>query len=127
MSVTVSHDASLRHLNSFGIQASANRLIEVNDDRDLDQAIDLCGDSGPELILGGGSNLLIVAPIRGTVLRLASAHQTIIGQFIELETAALPAALKTFDAVKKTKLKNYPFPKFITAYLQDTTKPMQLF
>ena len=80
MSVTVSHDASLRHLNSFGIQASANRLIEVNDDRDLDQAIELCGDSGPELILGGGSNLLIVAPIRGTVLRLAAAHQTIIGQ-----------------------------------------------
>jgi A/G-specific adenine glycosylase len=61
------------------------------------------------------------------VFRQQLTHQTIIGQFIELETAALPPALKTFEAVKKTQLKNYPFPKFITAYLQDTTKPMQLF
>jgi A/G-specific adenine glycosylase len=61
------------------------------------------------------------------VFRQQLTHQTIIGQFIELEAASLPPALKEYEPVKKTQLKNYPFPKFITGWLQNNTKPMQLF
>ncbi len=61
------------------------------------------------------------------VYRQQLTHQTIIGQFIELETAALPASLKDYELVKKSKLVNYAFPKFITAYLYNNSKPTQLF
>jgi len=61
------------------------------------------------------------------VFRQQLTHQTIIGQFIELEADAVPATLKNYELVKNARLVNYPFPKFITAYLQQQSKPMQLF
>jgi A/G-specific adenine glycosylase len=61
------------------------------------------------------------------VFRQQLTHQKIAGQFIELETATLPAAMHNYELVKKTAVKNYPFPKFITAWLQQESKPMQLF
>ena len=61
------------------------------------------------------------------VFRQQLTHQTIIGQFIELETPDPPDTLKDYELVKKSLLINYPFPKFITAYLQKQNKPMQLF
>ena len=61
------------------------------------------------------------------VFRQQLTHQTIIGQFIELETPALPDILKDYELVKNSLLVNYPFPKFITAYMQMPGKPMQLF
>ncbi|HTE09754.1 MAG TPA: A/G-specific adenine glycosylase [Chitinophagaceae bacterium] len=61
------------------------------------------------------------------VFRQQLTHQTIIGQFIELETPSPPDTLKDYELVKKSLLINYPFPKFITAYLQKQSKPMQLF
>jgi len=61
------------------------------------------------------------------VYRQQLTHQTIIGQFIELETDRVPAALKNYERVKKSLLENYPFPKFITSYLQRDSNPLQLF
>ena len=61
------------------------------------------------------------------VYRQQLTHQTIVGQFIELEISALPATLKDYELIKKSSLSNYPFPRFITAYLQKESKPMQLF
>ena len=61
------------------------------------------------------------------VFRQQLTHQTIIGQFIELEATAVPGTLKNYELVKNTLLPNYPFPKFITAYLQEQSKAMQLF
>ncbi len=61
------------------------------------------------------------------VFRQQLTHQTIIGQFIELEILSLPDLLKDYKPVKKSLLANYPFPKFINAYLQNESRPMQLF
>ena len=58
------------------------------------------------------------------VYRQQLTHQTIIGQFIELN-AAKP--LKDYELVKQTQLKSYPFPKLITQYMENRVKPMQLF
>jgi A/G-specific adenine glycosylase len=44
-------------------------------------------------------------------------HQTIVGQFIELEMDKVPAALKSYQRVRKITLKKYPFPRLITSYL----------
>jgi A/G-specific adenine glycosylase len=54
-------------------------------------------------------------------------HQTIAGQFIELETGTIPVMPGNYELVKKTAVKKYPFPKFITAWLQQESKPLQLF
>ncbi|MEO5683471.1 MAG: A/G-specific adenine glycosylase [Chitinophagaceae bacterium] len=54
-------------------------------------------------------------------------HQTIIGQFIEMESDELPSSLNDYELVEKSSLTDYPFPKFITAYLQAPAKPLQLF
>jgi A/G-specific adenine glycosylase len=54
-------------------------------------------------------------------------HQHIAGQFIELETATLPAAFSAYEPVKKTALKKLAFPKFITGWMQQQSRPLRLF
>ena len=54
-------------------------------------------------------------------------HQTIVGQFIELEMESVPASLTGYQLIRKTMLKKYPFPKLIAFYLQQQSKPLQLF
>lgn len=45
-------------------------------------------------------------------------HQTINGQFVKV-TVSLPIDLKNFQLITASKLKQLPFPKFITTYLKD--------
>jgi A/G-specific adenine glycosylase len=45
-------------------------------------------------------------------------HQTITGRFIVLELFSPPPGFKDYERVKWTALKKYPFPRFITSYLQ---------
>ena len=61
------------------------------------------------------------------VFRQQLTHQTIVGQFIELEATSRTPAAPGDEWVKRSLLGNYPFPKFITAYLQAQSQPMQLF
>lgn len=61
------------------------------------------------------------------VFRQQLTHQIIAGQFIELETVSTPVTMNHYEMVKKTAVRKYPFPKFITAWLQQQSKPMQLF
>ncbi len=51
--------ADLTSRNSFGIRATARRLVEVTDAAALPDALAALGDT-PPLVLGGGSNLLFV-------------------------------------------------------------------
>ncbi|MFT3932710.1 MAG: A/G-specific adenine glycosylase [Chitinophagaceae bacterium] len=62
-----------------------------------------------------------------TVYRQQLTHQTIVGQFIELETAKVPALLKDYELVKRSQLSSYPFPKLIAHYISQPNKPSQLF
>ncbi len=54
-------------------------------------------------------------------------HQTIVGQFIEIETDKIPGTLTGYELVPAAHIKDYPFPRFITAWLQQESKPLQLF
>lgn len=72
MSVRISHNASLQPFNTFAVPASAATLVELFDERSLDQALLACGPRGPELVLGGGSNLLFTRSLEGSVLRVAT-------------------------------------------------------
>lgn len=46
-------------------------------------------------------------------------HQTIEGLFVHVFVKTKPVISGNYEWVKKTKLKTYPFPRFITAYLQE--------
>lgn len=48
-------------------------------------------------------------------------HQTICGQFVELQLQKAPSLGKDFKAVLRRDLDNYAFPKFMITYLQEKT------
>ncbi len=59
------HDASLRALNTFGFDETADCLVALTD---LAQLSQLDALPGPLRILGGGSNVLLTGPVIGTVV-----------------------------------------------------------
>lgn len=70
--VRISSNHSLRELNTFAVAATAGQYIELHDDSAITQALEACGGDGPELILGGGSNVLLTRSLPGTVLRVVT-------------------------------------------------------
>jgi UDP-N-acetylmuramate dehydrogenase len=63
--VKVNERASLQALNTFGVNATAAFLIELNDEEDLLTAPAF--NASTDLIMGGGSNMLLVSDVPGTV------------------------------------------------------------
>lgn len=70
----------LGHLNTFGIQSSADYFVEFHNTEELALLLKAI-PKNPLMILGGGSNILITQPIQGTVL-----HNKIKGISIVEET-----------------------------------------
>jgi len=83
---------SLKHFNTFGIDAKADVYIPVNDDGMLDalrRDPDLSGL--PRLVLGGGSNLLLTGDFPGLVLHMTTQGIAVVGQderFVYVKAAA---------------------------------------
>ena len=73
--------ASLRQLNTFGIDATAKVCLEVESVTDL-QAVraDPVLSALPRLVLGGGSNVLLTRDFDGLVLHMASRGRAIAGE-----------------------------------------------
>jgi UDP-N-acetylmuramate dehydrogenase len=62
-------DASLKHLNSFAVEARAGRLFELESEQDLKTFIaEHHFDPTRDLIMGGGSNILFAGDIEGSVI-----------------------------------------------------------
>ena len=62
-------DASLRHLNSFSVEARARQLLELESEEDLQSfASEHRFDHKRDLILGGGSNVLFAGDVEGSVI-----------------------------------------------------------
>jgi UDP-N-acetylmuramate dehydrogenase len=63
------HNASLKHLNSFSVEAHAGQLLELESEEDLQAFISNHRfNKDRDLILGGGSNILFAADVEGTVV-----------------------------------------------------------
>ena len=61
--------ASLKHLNSFSVEARASQLLELEIEHDLQTfTADHHFDPAHDLILGGGSNILFAGDVKGTVV-----------------------------------------------------------
>lgn len=56
--------ASLRPFNTFGVEASAAALVEIESPEDLEKVE---FDADTDLVLGGGSNILFAGDVPGTV------------------------------------------------------------
>jgi UDP-N-acetylmuramate dehydrogenase len=85
----VRENASLRTLNTFGVPARAGLLIEIDNEEDILSAPVYNPDT--DLILGGGSNVLLVSDVPGTVFLNRIMGQSIIetdGDEVVLEVAA---------------------------------------
>ena len=61
----VRENPSLRSLNTFGLDATARLLLEIETEEDLLTAPAL--DPDRDLVLGGGSNVVLVDDVPGTI------------------------------------------------------------
>jgi UDP-N-acetylmuramate dehydrogenase len=62
-------NASLKHLNSFSVEAYASQLLVLESEHDLKTFADRFRfDPQRDLILGGGSNILFVGDVEGNVI-----------------------------------------------------------
>lgn len=78
----VQHNVSLQQYNTFGIEAKASNFIEWNSVADavaFTQSAE--GQIKPQLILGGGSNMLLVGNVAGIVVK-----NNILGKEVVAET-----------------------------------------
>ncbi len=80
MTISFLENAPLASLNSFGVMASAARLVTLDDSADVLEAIDASAAHGPRLILGGGTNLLFTADFEGTILRIQTTGRRILDE-----------------------------------------------
>ncbi len=60
---------SLKTFNSFGVEATAARMIQYASGTDLREALAEARDSGPWSVLSGGNNILFTGFYEGTLLR----------------------------------------------------------
>lgn len=63
------HNISLKNYNTFGIDAKAKTLVEVNSEDELLQHLKAL-QGQPKFILGGGSNMLLQRDVEETVLHI---------------------------------------------------------
>ncbi|QJD58491.1 UDP-N-acetylmuramate dehydrogenase [Pseudomonas sp. gcc21] len=75
------NNADLRTHNTFGISEHAERLVFVENDRQLLQALSLADKHAwPVTLLGGGSNLVLAGPVRGLVLAIRSRGRRVVSR-----------------------------------------------
>jgi len=73
MSVQIQADVSLKPFNSFGIDVSADWLVQAHTEAEIRQALGFASDRDlPVWVIGGGSNLLLTEPLHGLVLRVVT-------------------------------------------------------
>ena len=68
MSASVLTEVSLRHLNTLGLEARAGKLLRIEDESGLNDAIRFLDRHSHALILGGGSNLVLAGTELSAVL-----------------------------------------------------------
>jgi UDP-N-acetylmuramate dehydrogenase len=67
----IEENVSLKNFNTFGIEASAKYFIEINSEEELAELfMDPQWHQTERLVIGGGSNLLLVKDFEGLVIRM---------------------------------------------------------
>jgi UDP-N-acetylmuramate dehydrogenase len=75
------HNVSLKPFNTFGIDCSAEELIEFEDKNEISDFFRKgIAPTGKQLVLGGGSNVLFTRDFDGTILRFTGKKSEIISE-----------------------------------------------
>jgi UDP-N-acetylmuramate dehydrogenase len=104
MALSVIDNASLKALNTFGVQARARTLVKVDDEADLPAALERCGRDGPALVLGAGSNIVLADDIEGSVLQLCTRGIRTCGTDSDGATLLQARAGESWDGLVQTSL-----------------------
>src|SRR5690606_41866092 len=73
--------AALRDLNTFGINEFAERLVPVEPEQQLREALALADAQGwPGTVLGGGSNMISAGPLAGLVIAMRSRGRRVVSR-----------------------------------------------
>lgn len=79
MSLTIETDVPLRALNTFGVDATARRLVRVRSARDVRLLVDHPElGRAPKCVLGGGSNLLFTQDVDAVVVKVEIAGMRVL-------------------------------------------------
>ncbi|CAN5469369.1 UDP-N-acetylmuramate dehydrogenase [soil metagenome] len=76
----IQRDFSLRHLNSFGIDAKADAYLQIFAVDGLKHLADSTLKDVPRLALGGGSNILLTGDFHGLVLHMCNRGIEVLGE-----------------------------------------------
>jgi UDP-N-acetylmuramate dehydrogenase len=69
--MTIQENVSLKHLNTFGVEANARWFIDIKTEEDLSEVFaDERLKNYPRLIMGGGSNMLFTQDFHGLVVHV---------------------------------------------------------
>lgn len=91
MSLAIEQGASLQPWNTFGMEARAERFVQVHNDDELRQALALAEQNGwPARVIGGGSNLVLARDVPGLVIRMASRGIRLLGDGVVEAEAGEP-------------------------------------
>ncbi|MGI4021179.1 MAG: UDP-N-acetylmuramate dehydrogenase [Janthinobacterium lividum] len=67
----IRENVSLKNFNTFGVEATARYLVEINHEDDLTELfLDPKWSQIPRLVLGGGSNILFTKDFDGLIIRM---------------------------------------------------------
>jgi UDP-N-acetylmuramate dehydrogenase len=84
-------DFSLRGFNSFGVEAVARKLVQLDSMQDISQLGATAFNPGTDLVLGGGTNILFTRDVEGTVFLNRMAGKTVFaddGESVLVDIAA---------------------------------------
>ena len=98
--------ASLKDLNTFGIDVTAERLLQVRSAEQLSEALDII-NSKKLLILGGGSNVLFMNDISDNVLLNKITGTTIVEESADHLWVKAGAGVGWHEFVMYCNAKNY--------------------
>ncbi len=97
--MSTGHRVDLSPFNTFGVHATATRVLAIES---VEQLSNTDFDPARDLVLGGGSNLLLVGDVPGAVLLNRIRERRILGQVGERTGVRLGAGEPWHEAVRWT-------------------------
>ena len=109
MTLQIESDVPLRALNTFGVAATARRLVRVRTERDVRRIVDH-PELGrmPKLVLGGGSNLLLTGDVDALVVKVEIAGRRVLEDDARSTLIEVGAGESWHELVAWTLEQGYP-------------------
>ena len=107
--LTIEEGVNLRPYNSFGLPATAQRLVRIRQEADLRRVIDhpelgLC----PKFVLGGGSNIVLTRDVEALVLKMEIKGLRLVEETPKAWIVEAGAGEAWHDCVAWTLAQGYP-------------------